>query len=152
MSDFKFINLKDCPEVDSICLSDLYHEAGIIDSPKKIFKDLSLDEQGEILNFYRSGKVFKILYSGEVIGFIGHGTRPSDFIMIFYIFLPEFRGKGLFAPMMDQFEVLCSKIFPEKKFLRANTEARKYSMDQTIKKRSFLDVLCEIFLRLLASR
>lgn len=137
MDNFKFINLEDCPDEDAIFLSDLYYQAGIIDSPKNYFKDLSFEERKEILTFYRSGKFFKILYSGNIIGFIGHGIKLSDTIIISYIFLPEFRGKGLFTPMIDQFAQWCRETYPEKKSLRANTEASNVASISSLKRAGF---------------
>jgi RimJ/RimL family protein N-acetyltransferase len=137
MSQFEFINLLDCPENDSIFLSDLYFQAKIIDSPNDFFKNLPNEEQKEILTFYRSGKFFKIMYSGDVIGFIGHGIKQLDTVMIAYVFLPDFRGKGFFKPMIDQFSNWCKEKYPAKKILRANTEVTNLASISSLKKAGF---------------
>jgi RimJ/RimL family protein N-acetyltransferase len=137
MHHFEFINLKDCPDADGIYLNDLYYEAKIIDSPRDLFKNLRLDEQTEILELYRSGKFFKIVHQEELIGFIGHGIKILDTIMIFYIFLPDFRGKGLFKPMIDEFIILCKEMYPAKKLLRANTEANNFPSIAALQKANF---------------
>jgi RimJ/RimL family protein N-acetyltransferase len=137
MHHFEFINLKDCPEADGIHLNDLYYEAKIIDSPRDLFKNLTQNEQTEILELYRSGKFFKIVNQEELIGFIGHGTKILNTVMIFYIFFPEFRGKGLFTPMIGEFIKLCKEMYPDKKFLRANTEASNFASINSLERAGF---------------
>ena len=111
MPTFLFENLTSASKEEIATLSDCYFEARIIDSPSNYFAKLSNSEQAEILAFYRNGKFLKILESGKMVGSIGHGVKPgSDIIMISYILLPMFRGKGLFHPLIDAFAAWCLEI------------------------------------------
>jgi|GEM_PF-3577812 RimJ/RimL family protein N-acetyltransferase len=123
MKNFHFENLTNAPIEELILLSDAYFDAKIVDSPRTYFADLSVAEQEEIISFYRSGKFLKVLNARTLVGFIGHGIKSaSDTIVIFYILLPEFRGRGLFRPIIEEFAQWCAERYPDKKFFRANTE------------------------------
>lgn len=138
MKDFRFESLADCPEEEAIALSDAYHEAKIIDSPKDYFRNLPRAEQEEILAGYKAGKHLRVLHEGKRIGFLGHGVRPNqETIMIFYLLMPEFRGRGLFTPMMDAFCGWCAGRYPDKKFLRANTEVNNTASIRSLQKAGF---------------
>ena len=138
MSKFTFIHLDHCPREDSVVYSDLYFEANLIDSPRDYFERLTLDEQNEILSFYRSGKFLKVLYENELFGFVGHGSKAnSDSILISYILLPSFRGKGLFQPLIHALAEWCREKYPEKTHLRANTEATNMRSIASLKKAGF---------------
>jgi RimJ/RimL family protein N-acetyltransferase len=132
------MNLAEAPEEELILLSDAYFDAKIIDSPRDRFANLSSEEREEILSFYRSGKFLKVLGSGTLVGFIGHGVKPdSDTIVIFYILLPDFRGKGLFLPMIQAFADWCLKSYPDKRFFRANTEKFNTASIRSLQKAGF---------------
>lgn len=123
MPTFHFENMVNSTSEEVAAQSDCYFEANLIDSPKDYFANLPKSEQDEILAFYRGGKFLRIIETKTLVGFIGHGVRPtSDTIMISYILLPIFRGKGLFRPMINAFAVWCVERYPEKKYFRANTE------------------------------
>jgi RimJ/RimL family protein N-acetyltransferase len=138
MEKFRFESLKDAPLEDLILLSDSYFDAKIIDSPRAYFKNLSIQEQEEIISFYRSGKFLKIMSAEALVGFIGHGVKQaSDTIVIFYILLPGFRGKRLLTPVIETFAEWCAEKYPDKKFFRANTEKSNIASIKSLQNAGF---------------
>jgi RimJ/RimL family protein N-acetyltransferase len=138
MARFTFQSLADCPESESVALSDAYFEARIIDSPADRFAKLAKPAQEEILSRYRGGGFLKVMDRGTTIGYVGHGLKPTaDTIMIFYLLLPMFRGRGLFKPMISAFAEWCRDKYPERKFLRANTQKTNIASVNSLLKAGF---------------
>lgn len=126
------------PENELAEFSDHYFQANIIDGPKDYFANLPPEEKEEILSFYRSGKFLKVMREGQVVGYWGYGLRPvSSSIVIFYLILPEFRGKGLFSPMVDAFGKWCLDHYPDMKYLVANTEKTNASSIKSLQRAGF---------------
>lgn len=136
--EFSFESFASAPDEEIAHISDLYFEAGIIDSPRDRFAALSMAERKEILSLYRNEKFLKIFFGVEWIGIIGHGVRAeSDMIMISYLFLPRARGRDLFGPMIAAFGTWCGARYPDKKFFRANTEKTNTASIRSLQKAGF---------------
>ena len=72
------------------------------------------------------------------MGFLGHGVRAeSDTIMLFYLLRPEFRGRGIFGPMIKAFAEWCRAQYPDKAYLRANTEKTNRSSVAALERAGF---------------
>lgn len=108
--------------LEMIQLHDFYSESKEPDAPSRVFSDLNSGEQEKALNLYNLDRHFTVLDSENTVGFLGlFPDEDFEFIHLFYLVVPEFRGKGFLTQILNLAKEYCQLNYSQYHSIRALT-------------------------------
>lgn len=116
------LHLRRPQKSELILLHDSYFESAEPDAPKKPFALLSMQEKEAVSSQFDPDFHFAVCDGDMVVGFVG--IYPDDEFMnigIFYVLIPDHRGKGYFSLVLESLVAHCRQNYSNYRFIRALT-------------------------------